>query len=522
MQTLSLRPYQEECLRSIQDHRSQGINRLLISMATGAGKTVIFASLIHRMGLRALVIAHTNELLNQSKEKIQMISPTLDVGIVNADSKEFTSPVVVSSIQSARVEKNLAALKAQDFELLIYDECHRSGSENSRTVINELGFGKDTNKLLCGLSATCWRNDSKGLGEIYDAIAYEKNIKDLIEEGYLCPPKGIKIATDIDLSLVKMNGDDDFQAESLSQVMDVPEIRQLIIDAYMTHGEGRQTICFAVTVQNAFNLCELFKQSGVSAAAIHGGTPKAEREDILKKYRSGQIQVLCNCNVLTEGVDLPSTSCVIVARPTQSKGLYQQMCGRGLRLFPNKRDCQILDFCTTSHSLCSAATLLGDAENQQQQREREEKERESEIKASLPANLNQKLKSALINFDPLGESFTWSLQEGTFILKGVNTRLGIIPSGNDRYKVILATDGGNRTIAEGLDFSYAFASAEDFARSNRNLFIISDREAGWRDQPASEKQLACIRKKGYRAGIRNLTRGQASDLISSGKLGKTG
>jgi superfamily II DNA or RNA helicase len=521
MTSLRLRPYQEECLKNIKEHHKKGIHRLLISMATGAGKTVVFASLIQQMGLKALVIAHTNELLNQSKDKIQMISPSLNVGIVNADSKEFNAPVVVSSIQSARIEKNLEALKVQDFGLLVYDEAHRSGSNSSRTVIDELGFGKDTNKLICGFSATCWRDDGKGLGEIYDTIAYEKNIKEMIEEGYLCPPKGIKIATDIDLSLVKMGGDDDFQAESLSQVMDVPEIRQIIVDAYLSHGEGRQTICFGVTVQNACNLCELFKQSGIKAALIHGGTPKQERTDILKRYRTRQIQVLCNCNVLTEGFDSCETSCVIVARPTQSTGLFQQMCGRGLRLFPNKKDCLILDLCTKSHSLCNSATLLDDSEEQKQE-EKEEKNKEREIKAALPANLNQKLKSALINFDPLGESFTWSMQEGTFILKGINARLGVVPCGEDRYRVVFANEKGIQTIADGLTFSYAFASAEDFAKANRSLFIISDRDAYWRDQPASIKQLECIRKKGYRAGIENLTRGQASDLISSGKLGKTG
>lgn len=518
---LKLRPYQEQCVQSILDNYQKGFNRQLVSMATGAGKTVCFASLIHATGLRSLVIAHTNELLEQSRDKIKMISPALQVGILNAESKEFNAPVVVASIQSACQPKNLEELKSKNFGLLIYDECHHAAADTSRAVINDLGFGKGTKRLLCGFTATPFRQDSKGLAEVFDVIAYEKSIKDMVSEGYLSQPKGIKVSTDIDLSKVKM-GDGDFQADSLAKVMDVPEIRQIVIEAYLKNGDGRQAICFGVTVQNAYNLAMLFKQHGIAAEAIHGGMLKKERESVLAGYRSGEINVLCNCQLLIEGFDAPETSCVIVARPTQSKGLYQQMVGRGLRLWPGKQNCLIFDFCTKHHSLCNSATLLEDDDDEQSE-EKEERNRQREIRANLPPNLNQKLKAAIVSFDPLGEAFTWNLNDNqVFVLKGNNVRLGIVPSGDNRYRVICASEKGNQTIADGLNFEYAFASAEDYAKANRSLFIVNDRQAGWRDLPASEKQIACIRASGYRAGIENLTRGQASDLIASGRLRKTG
>lgn len=518
---LNLRPYQRECLDSIKSHQQSGHHRQLISLPTGAGKTVIFAHLIKELGGRALVLAHKSELLQQAKDKIEMVCPDLHVGIVNGYSKEFDASVVVSSIQSARIDQNLDELKRQGFKVLIYDECHHSVSDTSRMVLDELGFGTQTDRLLVGFTATAFRNDGKGLGEIFDVISCERTIKEMIEDSYLCRPIGIKVATDLDLSKVKTS-DGDFQVASLASVMDTPEINQLVVDSYIKEGENRKSICFSVSVQHAHNLAILFRKHGVSAQAIFGEMPKQERASILKDYQEGHIRVLSNCQVLTEGFDAPDTSCILVARPTQSKGLYQQMVGRGLRLYPHKKDCLVLDICDRNHSICNSATLLLDADDIETQ-DREAKEKSKEILERLPPNLNQKLKSALVSFDPLGEFFTWSLNESIYVLKGANnTRLGIVPTGENRYRVILASDNGNKIIADGLSFEYAFAAGEDFARQNRKMFIVCDREALWRNQPITEKQISLFRFYRYRSGIEQLTRGQASDLIGSGALRRAG
>lgn len=519
---LNLRPYQKECVESVKEAFSKGKCRQLVSLPTGAGKTVIFANLIKETRLKTLVLAHTNELLTQAKDKINMICPGLDVGIVNGEGKEFDSHIVVSSIQSARQPNTLERLVEKKFDIVIGDECHHFAADTPRNVLNTLGFGKDTSRLLVGFTATAYRNDGKGLGEVFDIVTYQKTIKEMIDDGYLCRPNGIKVATDIDFSKVKTY-EGDFQSSSLASLMDTTEINQLIVDSYIEKGEGRKAICFSVTVQHAHNIAYLFRQKGIQAQAVYGEMPKSERDAIIKDYQEGYIQVLCNCQLLTEGFDAPETSCVIVARPTKSRGLYQQMIGRGLRLFPNKKDCLVLDFCDKNHSLCNAAILTDDSE-QDEQEEREEKERQKEIMERLPPNLNQKLKAALINFDPLGESFSWIQQDGVYFLKGSgNTRLGVVPEGNKLYRVVLASEKGNQTIAASLNFEYAFAAGEDFARENRSVFTVSDKEASWRNLPASEKQIEFIRKtSGCRAGLDRLTRGQASDLISSGALRRTG
>lgn len=514
---LNLRPYQSEALEAIHQLEAQGQRRQLISLPTASGKTVIFGHLIQHRKQKALVLAHTGELLEQARDKIQMICPGLEVGLVNGQHKEFGSPVVVASIQSAAMPHNLERLQQQDFQLIIADEAHHYAADSPRRIIEHLGFGKGTDRLLVGFTATAFRQDGRGLAEVFDTIAYERSIKQMVEDGYLCRPNGLRIATDLDLSKVRLDGED-FQATSLAAVMDTPEINHLIAEAYVQHAFGQQAIAFGVTVQHAVNLAEALKQRGISAKAIHGSMGQEERAKAIADYRSGSLKVLTNCQVLIEGFDAPETSCIIVARPTQSRGLYQQMVGRGLRLWPNKRECLILDLGDRSHSLCNTATLLMDSEKEDDPEEKQKKS-DKETIAKLPPNLNQKLKSAILSFDPLGESFIWERDVRSYFIKGIGMiRLEVVAISEDRHGVILFDGFTAKTIADGLTFEYAFSTAEGFAKENKSLFVVADKEAPWRNLPISEKQAAFIRKRGFKAGVDRLTRGQAAALIGSGAL----
>jgi len=316
-----LRSYQKECLESIVANFRSGVARQLVSLHTGSGKTVIFSYLIKNMGLKALVLAHTTELLHQSKEKIQMVCGGLDVGIVNGFSKEFEKEVVISSVQSARIPKNLEKLKEQKFQIVIADEAHHYSADSQRMILNELGFGPGTDKLLVGFTATPFRSDSKGLGDIFDVVSYEKSIKEIIEQGYLCRPSGIKVPIHVDFSQVESSRGD-FRTSSLAKVMDEPEINNIVTDSYVEKGEGRKTICFGTSVDHARNLQKSFESKGIPSGLIHGKMPTQERKQALEDFQDGRIRVLCNCQVLTEGFDSPDVSCVIIARPTTSRGLY--------------------------------------------------------------------------------------------------------------------------------------------------------------------------------------------------------
>jgi superfamily II DNA or RNA helicase len=520
MTSIKLRDYQVECLASIQENYANGINRQLVSVPTGAGKTVIFSELIKQMKRRTLVLAHTTELLDQAKEKIQMICSELDVGLVKADRKEFDRPVVVSSIQSARQPEVLEQLKGQGFSLCIYDEAHRSASKTPREILSELGFFSTGEKLLVGLTATPFRNDSKGLGEVFEKLTYSKTIKDLINHGYLCKPIGIRIKSDLDLSTVATeNGD--FKTDSLASVMDTPEMIDLVVDSWLENAQGKKTIAFGVTISHAQNLAEAFRGRGINAASVSGTTPDDERKKLLAMFKNGDITVLANCMILTEGYDEASIEAVIMARPTQSKGLYTQMVGRGLRLFINKPHCKILDFGSQTHSLCGMAELLKDSDEEESKEKPQLEGKLSEFVKSLPPSINKKLRASIIEFDLLGDSFTWLKDGYTYSLKAIeNKTLKIFPTAEGRYSVLFFDGNSYQTIAEKLSFEFAFCCAEEFAKENRAIFSVSDLDAPWRQLPISQKQKDLFRSYRYSSGIDDLSRGQAALIISSGILNK--
>lgn len=518
---ITLRNYQQECLEAIKQHADKGIYRQLISMGTGGGKTVVFANLIKTLNCRALIIAHTQELLKQAAEKMKMIAPEIKVGFVNEHHKDFNAQVVISSIQSACIESNLKQLIKQNFPLLIYDESHRAASDGARRVIDVLGFGKNTKKLLCGFTATGWREDGKGLGEVFDTVAYEISAKELIDQGYLVPPVGFKITTDIDLSQVK-TVEGDYCSTTLERIFNTKVMNDLVIKTYKEKALGRPTICFGASVKHAKNLSDGFIASGISSEVIDGSTPEEKREAIFDRYNTGKTTVLCNAMLLTEGVDLPHTSCIIMARGTKSRLLYQQCIGRGIRPWPFKDDCVVIDFSDRNHTLCGVAVLLDDAEVQLDIHKRLPKKKPS--LSNLPANLNPQLKAALVNHDPLSKAFTWGKnEEKNYVMRGSGSaRIEIQRQyDNDKYCVMFYDNQGNKKkLAQDLSFEWAFSTAEDFARANRKLFVISDRDAEWRKNPITDKQKALFKRCRYKAAIDQLSCGQAADIIDSGVLFK--
>ncbi len=519
--TITLRPYQQECLEAIKKLRGQGKNRQLISLPTAAGKTVIFSQLIKDVdsGLRIIIMAHTRELLEQAEDTLRAMAPHIKTGFVDGDRKEFDAQVVIASTQSACVDKNLKQLKAQDFDVLIFDESQHAPADGARKVINELGFGKGTKKLLCGFTATAFRQDGKGLGEIFEVVAYECSTKKLIDEGYLCPPVGYKIATDIDFSHVQ-SVDDDFQPTSLAVFMDTPEMNKLVVKSYIDKAFGLQALCFGVNVQHAKNLTSCFVAHGITARLVDGSMQKKQRDREIAEYKAGNTMVLCNCQILTEGVNLPMTQAVIIARPTKSKGLYIQMVGRGLRKWPNKKSCVVLDFGDKNHSLMSTSVLLDD----DTVAAKESKQKKKGMSHKLPDDLNPKFKAVLLNHDPLGRSFTWTRnKDNSYVMRGAGeARIEIqrIYGEDDLYCVMFYGGDGYKKLAQDLNFEWSFSTAEDYAVKNRKLFAVSDLDAPWRDEPISENQKSFFKRKRFTAGIDHLTRGQADLIIKSGVLRK--
>ncbi len=345
--TIHLRPYQREAIDAVTAAWGDGIRRPAIVLATGLGKTVIFSQLAsefrERTGQRVLILVHRDELAEQAMDKVRGIAPHLSVGKVKAVDNDVRADVVVASVQTLSRPKRLADLldwrsAAGPVGLVITDECHHGVAPSYTRIYDAL-----PDAVHLGVTATLARGDGIGLGSVWDDVVYEKSIAWGIKRQFLSPVRGVAVrAPELDLSAVRSSRGD-YQVNDLGHALTESGALDVIPKAYVEHASGRSGVVFSPTVETAQYVAESLIGAGITSAVISGATPGDERVRIFEAHRAGRIQVLSNCMVLTEGWDSPHTSCIVVARPTQSNPLYVQMVGRGTRTYPGKTDCLVLD-----------------------------------------------------------------------------------------------------------------------------------------------------------------------------------
>src|SRR6478735_8909182 len=341
-----LRPYQRAAVEAVLAARRAGKRRLLVHLPTGAGKTVIFSRLAKLARRQVLVLAHREELLTQAREKL--------VRALEGDA-------VVEIERGALQEERLArVLRGRDVGLIVYDECHHAAAEDNLRVLRQLGvFEPAFDGTLLGFTATTARGDGQGLDEVFEEVVYTRALPELIDDGYLAPLRGFRIATTADLRKLSPAGLD-YDEEELAEAIDIEERNALVARSIQELARDRRTIAFCVTVRHAKHLAHALNALGIPTGIVYGAMPSAARAEALAEFREGRTQVLTNVGVLTEGFDDPGVSCIAMARPTRSEGLYAQCVGRGTRLCPGKKDCLILDFVDLSElSLCSLPSLFG-------------------------------------------------------------------------------------------------------------------------------------------------------------------
>jgi len=358
----TLRPYQRDAIDAVLSARRAGVRRMLVSLPTGAGKTVIFAELAKLARRQVLVLAHREELLGQARDKI---AAAMDGAAVVAIERggEIASPdakVVVCSIRSLHEERLARVIAGRDIGLIVYDECHHAAADDNMRVLRQLGaFDPAWAGTLLGFTATTARGDGKGLDAVFERIVFSRTLPEMIDDGYLAPLRGYRVSTAADLTRLS-GGGLDFQVEELAEAVDIEERNALVARSIQELARDRRTIAFCASVGHARNLRVALHLLGVPAGIVHGAMPSDERARALADFRQGRTQVLTNVAVLTEGFDDPGVSCVAMARPTRSEGLYAQCVGRGTRLHPGKKDCLILDFVDASSlSLCTLPSLFG-------------------------------------------------------------------------------------------------------------------------------------------------------------------
>ena len=355
---MKLRPYQEEARLKVQEQWDGGVNKTLLVLPTGCGKTIVFSKIIEdrvKLGERVLILAHRSELLEQASDKLKK-STGLNTALEKADSSSLGSwfRVTVGSVQTLQREKRLKQFSNDYFDTIVIDEAHHCISNGYQNVLNHF----DKAKVL-GVTATPDRGDMKDLGTYFESLAYEYKIVDAIKEGYLSKIQSLTIPLNLDLSgVATQNGD--FKASDVSNALD-PYLEQ-IADEMIKHCKDRKTVVFLPLVATSQKFRDILNSKGFKAAEVNGESK--DRAQILEDFDKDKYNVLCNSMLLTEGWDCPSVDCVIVLRPTKVRALYSQMVGRGTRLYPGKENLLLLDFLwhVEKHELCRPAHLIAQSE----------------------------------------------------------------------------------------------------------------------------------------------------------------
>lgn len=330
---LILRDYQQVMINdvrpSLREHK-----RIMLTSPTGSGKTAITVYMMQRaaeQGKKAMFIVHQNELLNQTSRALW--KQKLEHGMIASNRVMSKLPVQVASVQT--LVNRLERVDTPD--LIIIDEAHRSTSSSYVRVLEAF-----PDALVIGLTATPQRTDGQGLGSIYNGIVTGPTIQQLIGAGYLSDYELFAPDIDFDVSGVKTTGGD-YNKGQLEVAMDKSSITGDAVKHYKTLANGKRCVVMCATLKHAAHVCERYQGAGVNAAVIEGSMTTGAREKILNDFADGKIKVVCNVQLLIEGVDIPNIEVVQWLRPTKSLIVWMQGNGRGLRPAPGKDKLIILD-----------------------------------------------------------------------------------------------------------------------------------------------------------------------------------
>ena len=351
---MELRPYQEAARQAIHTQWNSGVQRTLLVLPTGTGKTIVFAAVVEdavRAGRRVLILAHRGELLDQAADKIRR-STGLGSAVEKAESSCLGSwyRVVVGSVQSLQRPQRLEQFPHDYFGTIVIDEAHHAITDGYRRVLDWFPEAD-----VLGVTATPDRGDMRNLGEVFGSLAYEYKLTEAIRDGFLCRIMAQTLPLQLDISTVGMSGGD-YAVGELGGALD-PYLDQIAAEM-ARYCKDRKTVVFLPLIKTSQKFRDILNAHGFNAAEVNGQS--ADRAEVLADFEAGKYNVLCNSMLLTEGWDCPSVDCVVVLRPTKVRSLYSQMVGRGTRLSPGKKDLLLLDFLwlTDRHELCRPADLI--------------------------------------------------------------------------------------------------------------------------------------------------------------------
>ena len=327
-----LRPYQKIAVSDACNALDKHGNTLVVA-PTGAGKTIMLSALIgerHKAGKRVLVIQHRDELVKQNREKFQKVNPYITTSIVNGTVKHWDGEAVFSMIQTMSRDRNLRDRPL--FDMVVVDEGHHAAAPTYTKVIDAVREDNEHAEIV-GFTATPNRGDGKGLRSVFNNCAHQIELATLIREGFLVRPKSYVIHLGVSEQLDKVTKrGKEYDMEEVAAIMDRQVINDRIVAEWQEEAGDSKNVVFCSTVARAGHFCDDFIRQDINADFVTGETDKDKRAEILHNLEFGDLQVIVNVAVLTEGFDAPPVSCIVLTRPCSQKGTMVQMIGRGLRI----------------------------------------------------------------------------------------------------------------------------------------------------------------------------------------------
>lgn len=496
-ETFALRDYQQDTVSGLYASYGRGNRRVATVLPTGGGKTVVFSHVAAdavRAGRRSLVLAHRTELIDAAEEKLLGSSAGMSVGVVQGRRREFDRDVIVGSVQTIVREGALNVLRSRDLGLVVVDECHHIAAATYQTILRELGVFTDAGPLLYGVTATLGRGDRKSLGDTFEDVAHAVPMTDLIRDGHLLRPKGLRVKVEgLDLSRVKRSrtSESGLDDRAVAAAMSESLAPAALARAILKHGKGRHGVAFLPTVELSKEQARVFNEHGINAIHVDADTPRAARKEIIRRARLGEYDMVCNVGLFTEGTDVPIWDLVALARMTSSDVLFQQMAGRGLRPYPGQSDCLVMDFVGLTARLhirtvveLEGVEMIDELDDELKAFDEEIPEPERDEPGHAPPaepGIDGELVSELVDLFGASHVAWQHSPRGVWYLPGGNGYAVFLAPADevDRYDVYEHVDGAPRLLHEDpCDISAAMAWGEKAVRERAARDV--SRDAGWR------------------------------------------
>ncbi len=488
-----------------------------------------------------------------------------------------TADITIASLQSLVSKDRYLKLDPDRFKLVLVDEAHHIVAPGYLKVLGHLGLAskRPDSPHLIGVSATFSRFDGLRLGAVIDEIVYHKDYVDMIEGKWLSDVIFTTVESTADLSKCRSKTDGDFELSSLSRAVNTNTINDIAIRTWAAKAQGRKsTLVFCVDVNHVVALSQRFRSYGVDARFVTGDTPVQERAETLDAFRNGEFPVLVNCNVFTEGTDIPNIDCVLLARPTRSRNLLVQMIGRGMRLHPGKKNCHIIDMVSSLETgIVTTPTLFGldpselvdgeSADGLEQLRDRREAERtrgqEEDHFGRAPNSASPGPQSiSFTEYDSIfdliadtsGDKHIRAISQHAWVQVGSNRYILSSPGGSylrlakmedqevekavfKAWEIRALPRGMSkspyaapREILTAATFADAVHGCDKYAAESETFpHSFISRRMSWRTLPATDGQLDFLNKlrdQEDQLSSDEITKGEAMDMITKIKHGARG